>query len=430
MTAKLLFKNGIRENKLIADTDANKFITEIMRGKLFLQKLKINDLLDFFQKLSDFWLTDKEVLSRQPQVKALAQFISRKNFTEILNVSLRGNLKVLDSFEALAFGPLNVRYHCQSRGLAVHWLAGNAPLLGFYSIFQTMVTKNVSIIKPSSRAFKDFVDILATIKNVNTRRIRGKDLMKSVAVILADRGNITWQTELSKNADIRIAWGGKEAIEAIDSLPKKIYSEDIILGPKYSFGIIDKKSLVDYKKIAAKLALDIATFDQYACSSPHTIFVEKGGNITPKEFAEELAGSLEYVGKKLIKKGAVDPGKNLDILTLRAKYSMIGNIWSSSDTEWTVILSEEKGLSPACASRVIFIKPVKSLREITAFVDRGKQTLGTALKNPNRLDLLKEITLNGVDRCAPYGRMTFFELPWDGMFIIDRLVRWVSYYEN
>jgi hypothetical protein len=428
MPAKLLFKNGTIENKLIADSGINKLISDFTQERLYLQKLKINDLLDFFQKLSDFWLTDKDVLSRQPYVKALAQFIGRKNFAEILKVSLRGNLKVLDSFETL--GSSQIRYHCQPRGLVVHWLAGNAPLLGFYSMFQAMVTKNVSIIKPSSRAYEDFIDILATIKKVNTAKIKGKDLLRSVAVVLVDRNDRIWQTELSKNADTRIAWGGKEAIEAISSLPKKMHADDIMLGPKYSFGIIDKESLIDYKKIAAKIALDIATFDQYACSSPHTIFMETGGSVTPEEFAKELADSLEYVGNKLIKKGTVDTRKNLDILTLRAKYSMVGNVWSSLDTEWTVILSKENGFGPACASRVVFIKPVKSLREITAFIDRGKQTIGISLKNSKRLDLLKEITFNGVDRCVPYGRMTFFESPWDGMFITDRLVRWVSYYEN
>ncbi len=393
-------------------------------------KTKINDLLDYFQELSRFWLTDKNILLRQPNIKALAQFINRKSFSDLLETALRGNLKVLDSFENLPIGSLRFNYHCQPRGLVVHWLAGNAPLLGFYSLFQAMVTKNASIVKPSSRAYKDFIDILVTMNKVNTTKIHGRDLLKSVAVVLVDRSDTVFQTELSKNADVRIAWGGREAIEAISSLPKKMHAEDIMLGPKYSLGIIDKRSLINHKEIATKLALDIATFDQYACSSPHTIFIEKGGKITPKEFAIELAGSLEYVGKKLIKKGVVDTRKNLDILTLRAKYSMIGNIWSSPDTEWTVVFSEEKGLSPACASRVIFIRPVKSIREITAFMDRGKQTLGTALNSSNESDLLKEITLHGIDRCVPYGRMTFFESPWDGMFIADRLIRWVSYYKE
>lgn len=410
--------------------DMNNLISEVNSGQIYLRRIAIDDLLGYFDKLSKFWLTNKHMLSEQPYIKALAQFVSRNNLSKVLNVALRGNINVLDSFENLPVASSSAYYHCQPRGLVVHWLAGNASLLGFYSLFQAMLTKNVSIVKPSSGAYEDFLGILVTLNQVSTPKIKGGDLLKTVIVVQVDRKNIAWQTELSKNADVRIVWGGKEAVEAIGSLPKKIYAEDIVLGPKYSLGIIDKKSLAEHKKIAAKLALDIATFDQYACSSPHTIFVEKGGKTTPEKFAAELAASLAYVGAKLIRKNPPDARKNLDIVTLRAKYGMIGNIWSSLDTEWTVILSTEKGLGPACASRVIFVKPVDSVLEVANWIDRGKQTMGSALQSVTKKDILKQLTSKGIDRCVPYGRMTFFESPWDGMFIIDRLVRWVSYYEN
>ena len=41
------------------------------------------------------------------------------------------------------------------------------------------------------------------------------------------------------------------------------------------------------KKMARKAATDVSVFDQYACASPHAIFIEEGAKaITPKEFAE------------------------------------------------------------------------------------------------------------------------------------------------
>lgn len=428
MDARILFKNGRRVDKPLSDAEG--LISEVKSARVFIKKLKVNDLLDYFQKLSLFWLADNKMLLRYPHVKALAQFIRRDNLADVLEISLRGNLKALDSFETLPIGSSRLYYHCQPRGLVVHWLAGNASLLGFYSLFQAMITKNVSIVKPSSRSYQDFLDVLKTVGNVHTAKIHGKDLLKSVAVVLVDRNDIDLQTKLSQNADVRIAWGGKDAIESISSLPKSVYTEDIMLGPKYSFGIIDKESLVDYKKITARLALDISTFDQHACSSPHTIFIEKDKNITPVKFASALANSLEYVGKKLIRKNPADTRKNLDILTLRAKYNMVGRVWSSSDTEWTVILSDEKGLSPACASRVIFVRPIASLKEIASFMDRGNQTIGVAMNNKKQLDLFKKIAFGGGDRFVPFGRMTFFDLPWDGMFMADRLIRWVSCYNK
>ena len=59
--------------------------------------------------------------------------------------------------------------------------------------------------------------------------------------------------------------------------------------------------------------------------------------------------------------------------------------------------------------------------------DRRKQTIGLAIENFElRKKLVDELTLFGVDRCPKPGHMTLFESPWDGMFGVDRMVRWVT----
>ena len=45
-----------------------------------------------------------------------------------------------------------------------------------------------------------------------------------------------------------------------------------------------------------------------------------------------------------------------------------------------------------------------------------------------RIEVLDKVTLFGGDRLPPIGEMSYFESPWDGMFPLDRLVRWVSTY--
>ena len=41
-----------------------------------------------------------------------------------------------------------------------------------------------------------------------------------------------------------------------------------------------------------------------------------------------------------------------------------------------------------------------------------------------------KITTHGGDRCPLLGNMSLFGSPWDGMFVIDRFVRWVSIYKD
>ena len=49
--------------------------------------------------------------------------------------------------------------------------------------------------------------------------------------------------QLSALADVRVAWGGREAVEAIMNLPRRFGTEDIVFGPKTSFVVVGAEKL-------------------------------------------------------------------------------------------------------------------------------------------------------------------------------------------
>lgn len=421
---KIIFKQGkIIEQEI---DNISGLIFDLNSEREYLYSLKTEDLLDFLDSLSEYWRTNKEIEKRiGGSLKHLIEFIRKESLSNMLNFALRGNYQILDKF--LDLGQLKNVYICQPRGLVVHWLSGNAPLLGLYSIFQSLITKNISLVKASTNAYKELSILLESLNSVKTEKIRGTDLLKTIAVVLISHNDIRNQNKISKAADVRVVWGGHEAIEIINSLKKNIFCEDIIYGPKYSYGVIDAGALKDYKKIAQRLAFDVCTFDQYACSSPHTVFIQESKDVSAEEFAKELARNIDLVTNKFLPKIDNNPQKKMDILTVRTIAKMTtGKVFSSHNTDWTVIYSKEPGLAQACFSRVIYIKPIKNLSELIEFSDRKKQTLGIAIKSRLRRVLIKEITSKGIDRCPKFGEMTLFDSPWDGLFAIDRLVRWVS----
>ncbi len=424
---KVVFKNG-----KIVDEECKNFdnlIEELKASQNFIQSLEMPDLLKFIDKAAKYWENNKELEKKAGgTLKHLAGYMKKENSEQMLNFSLRGNYKILDKF--IDLGNAKYVYHCQPRGLVSHWLPGNVAFLGFYSILQALLTKNVSLAKASPKAFKELLFLLESLNKVNTEKIKGNELLKSVYVVLIDNNDKENQEKMSQAADVRIAWGSHKAINAITSLKKNIFCEDIIFGPKYSYGLIGKEALENYKKIAGKLAFDVCTFDQYACSSPHTVFVQESDEVSAEKFAEELAKSIGFVTKKFLPKEDKNPGKKVEILAARAKGSMTGKVFASKNTDWTVVYSEEKGLSDACFSRVIFVKPIKDLKELGEYNDRRKQTIGMALECQNRGEIVDFITKKGVDRCPQFGEMTFYEIPWDGFFALDRMVRWVSLYKN
>ena len=264
---------------------------------------------------------------------------------------------------------------------------------------------------------------------MNTEKIKGQEILRCIALVYIEKDDFENQQKISLEADTRIAWGGKDAVESILSLKKKFFAEDIIYGPKYSYAVIDTKSIIQNKeKLAQKLALDISIFDQFACNSPHTILIEnlEGDDQEIRSFTKLLADAMGNVNRLMIPKKDVSEKKAMDILSLRTEYEIKGEVFCSENTDWTVILSDEEGLAEPCCSRVVFVRPIKNLNQIEKYQNRKIQSIGLEMNDENkRIKLADDITKNGGDRCTNIGMMSLYSSPWDGMFAIDRLVRWI-----
>ena len=207
-----------------------------------LHKLSIDDILEYFDMLSKFWKEEKSLNNKfNHSLEHVTKFISKENLKKELSISLRGNYKILDAFEPIN-GQTNRIYHAQPRGLTVHWIAGNVAILGIFSIVQALITKNVCLVKVPHE-YEVLRDIIYSMKDINTDKIKGDEFLKCIALIYIEKTDSKNQQLISLEADVRIAWGGKDAVESILSLKKKFFAEDIVFGPKYSYAIIDSKSL-------------------------------------------------------------------------------------------------------------------------------------------------------------------------------------------
>ena len=311
-------------------------------------------------------------------------------------------------------------------------LADLTMILGKLNKLGRKITKNANIIKlprENGLVLPLMASRIASFEfNFNNTIIKGSDLLDSCMFIYCDKNDRKGQESLSLNSDIRVAWGGKEAVETVMSLPRKYGTDDVIFGPKYSFAVIgrnsfDKDQLED---ITYKLAMDTSVFEQQGCNSPHTVFVENGGEVNPLNFAETLAISMDEILKR-IPKNPVSADEAYAIVNTRSEYSFSGQVFSSKGTEWTVIYSEEKGLAKACYQRTIFVRPVNNLSEILNYIEgKAHQTIGLCINEGEKKEFAKGATERGIERITELGKMSYFDYPWDGMFPINRFVRWVS----
>jgi hypothetical protein len=233
---------------------------------------------------------------------------------------------------------------------------------------------------------------------------------------------------MSQESDVRLAWGGAEAINAVASTPARWDVQDVFFGPKLSYMVIGAESLDSsrsIRRLCRRASTDISVFDQTACASPHTIFVERGGAITPKEFADQLSQELQKALARIPRD--TDSKEQIFAINLqRSLYEFKGEVWSSDDSSWTVLYDEEEGLAVPTYGRVILVRPVDDIFDTIKYASNNIQTISLSIKGRRRLLYADRMFAKGVQRCPDIGRMTHFESPWDGIIVMDRFVKWCT----
>lgn len=420
-------------NDTIPADKLNEIFNKLKYKQRWLANQPLEAILGLLNIARNKWGTSPELAQyRHTGLSFLSDWCEPNRLRRLLDASLHGQRGFLDNFmprKDIAHSSMKA----MPRGIVSHWLSGNVPLLGMFALVQSILSKNANILKVSGAESQALPAILNVFKGLvyttpGGYSISGDELLESIAVVYFDRYQYRIAESFSSNADVRIAWGGKDAIEAVSNLPKKYNCQDILFGPKLSMMAIGNDALDSDKavrKLVRRAATDVSVFDQFACASPHTIFVEKGGIVTPFEFAEKLAVAMN---KALIRLPTQYPdiGQTNKIRSKIAEYGFIGESWQDEHLRWTVLFEESIELVEPTYQRVITVKAVDNIFDVIEHVHEDIQTVGLAMKGDKRLDFANKILSQGAMRCPDVGYMTHFDSPWDGLFTIDRLVRWVS----
>jgi hypothetical protein len=158
------------------------------------------------------------------------------------------------------------------------------------------------------------------------------------------------------------------------------------------------------------LALDIALHEQRGCLSPHAVYVEAGGSVTPRDFAARLAKALEAVALRL-------PPAPRDTEERAARRTFLGSAaWDGAvellaNDAGAVLYDERPTFAPTCGGRTIRVHPLANVGRLAEILPAdGVECVGVAGVDPRTLaDALRA---RGVSRlCAP-GRMQRPPLAW------------------
>jgi len=408
---------------------------QLCEGRERLDAYSVDDLITLVAAAAQRWIAPDSSLVelRQQGLLFLASFCQPERLARLADEGLRGRRSYLDG--PMPVGGNRVRMlAARHRGLVAHWLAGNVPVLGMLTLVQSILARNANLIKAASRFSRVMPMLLESFRGLQVnspggRTLLGDDVLASIAVVYCDRNDVNSAEAISREADVRLAWGGREAVETVAALPRKVTCEDIIFGPKLSFMVIGQSALAKeraFRRLARRAATDVCVFEQTGCASPHTIFIERGGERSPEDFAAALAEELEKA-KTRFPPPPVEPDDASRIEARRIRGELTGRVWRSKGTAWTVIYDHAGAeLAAPCYGRVITVREVDQAEETLPLIDDRIQTVGLALAGDKRLNFAQAAARHGAERFPDIGRMTWFESPWDGLFPLERLVKWYS----
>lgn len=335
------------------------------------------------------------------------------------------NSLILDDFQpvpkggfARAFGP----------GLLTHIWAGNVPGLPIWSLVSGLLVKagNIGKVPSAEPLFAGwFAQVLAEV---------APEIADCFAIVWWKGGDAAREGALLKESDVVLAYGGNDSLAAIrDRIP--VTTRYLAYGHKVSFGVISNAALDTQKAAttARDAAYDVVRYDQQGCYSPHVFFVERGGKVSPQDYAQYLAHELEAFEKKYPRR-ILSIAEARDIAAWRhgeemksfdsAEDGLIG----SSESSWSVAFTDsDENLSPSGLNRTIKVVAIDKLADVVPRIAPYKsllQTVGIAAPPAALYDLAGALGLAGVTRISALGHMTTPEAGWhhDGRFNLLDLV--------
>lgn len=398
---------------------------ELRLARTRLDGTPAEQLLDLLDDYSRRLLEDERTRGIEA-IMFLSAWLRRENLAKVVALNLNGNPALLDGFIPVGRGYQAAKPH----GLVAMWMAGNVGTLPMFSMVPALIGRNACVVKLASSDPEGMDGLLAVLAEARAGDLRGADVLDAVAVIQFDHEDRGLSESMSRNADVKIIWGGEAAVSGIRALPTSEHCVEIVFGPKYSIGVIDRKLLEgDPAKLEGAIGSfvrDIAVFDQRACSAPQTIFVESNDRCSLREVGESFARHFQ----KLQPKPFLDPYTTMQIVNARSEWALDPerDVLASADgANWTVCMDREPRLKEAVQSRTIFLTGIGSLREVLPLLSPKVQTVGIAFAEvEDARSFAEAASTAGVARCVRPGLMNAHESPWDGKLLLSQLVRWVT----
>ena len=318
------------------------------------------------------------------------------------------------------------------RGLAFHVPPTNVDTLFVYSLMTSLLVGNLNVVRLSRDRPTEQAGHLCDVLRGVLDEDRFAGLREELAVI--SYGHEPEPTAaLSIAADVRLLWGGDDAVARVRSTPSGPATHDLTFGDRFSFAVLRATAVVaagdeQRRELAERLYNDAYWFDQMGCASPR-LLVWVGDAADADAARELLLGELTAVLTE--KAYALDAGAAIAKLGF-----MYGALIDRPVTRVQRAGNELLVLGLETLDRfdrshpgagLFFDARVDGLADLVGFVERKDQTLvAYGFAREDLTAFARSLHGRGIDRIVPFGEALSFGSLWDGYDLLAELTRAVD----
>ncbi|USS91761.1 acyl-CoA reductase [Fructobacillus americanaquae] len=412
----------------------------------FLSQLSVEEIILMISTAAEKWM-DPEYNERQLALKLLPiitgyseetinleirrymRLFRAKELRRFLNTEL-ANPAILDAFQPQASGSLTKAYGPQT---SFHVFSGNIPGLQVWSLVMTLLVKSARFGKTS------FAEPLFPV-------LFGQSLLAVEPRLAGCLAIFPWKGGSKKSVEkaaaagteATIAYGSDQSVKNVQTL---VPAGHLFLhfGYKISFALVGQEALATdrYQGTVNRAGADVAIYDQQSCLSPQCIFVERGGSLSPKDFASALAADLASRQQRW-PRADLDDQQATAINRLRAQFQLEAiadhslTVYSSPQkTDWTVVYHDQPIFISSPLNRFVHVVAVDNLLTVPIYLrpyQQYLQTAGIAVAPKRLLPITDTLGQAGLCRITALGEMTRARPGWhhDGRFNILDLLRFTD----
>lgn len=320
---------------------------------------------------------------------------------------------------------------CGAELLGVIW-AGNVPGIPLWSQIAALLTKSPSLGKVATAEpiFASwFAQCLARC---------APQLANTLAVLWWPGGDQVSEQALSQQVDVMMVYGGENTLQAWQSqLPASV--RFLAHGHKFSAAFISQAALDtrQAQRCAQYVAHDVSQWDQQACYAPQSIFVERGAQVSPKEFALLVAGELKALSQRYPRQTPTLATKHA-IAQWRQRFSLAWlqgqavEVFGPNTADWAVVyLDQADQPEPSPTQRCVSVIAVDNIAHVAQLLKPYRkllQTVAVATHPEQLFQTATALSAVGVNRICALGASAQPQPGWhhDGRFSLLDLIRMVD----